>query len=56
MPSRRIYNRMPFKSKAQARFLRAVKPQIAKEFAEKTANMASLPHKKKKKPMMPRMV
>jgi len=42
---------MPFASKAQARYLYALHPKIAKEFAAKTANMASLPeHKKHTKP------
>lgn len=38
---------MPFKSKAQKKFLYAVKPEIAKEFEEKTKKMALLPKKKK---------
>jgi hypothetical protein len=50
---------MPFKSKAQARYLFALKPAIAKEFAEKTISMKTLPEnvkdEKKKKPMMPKM-
>lgn len=37
---------MPFKSKAQAKFMFAKKPQLAKEFASKTPNnMKSLPNK-----------
>lgn len=40
---------MPFKSKAQARYLHAVKPEIAREFAEKTLSIKSLPEHKKKK-------
>lgn len=40
---------MPFKSKAQAKFLFANKPKIAKEFAEKTQNIKSLPNKVKNK-------
>ena len=51
---------MPFESKAQARFMFAVHPKIAKEFAAKTANMKGLPeHVKKpagrerKKPTVP---
>jgi hypothetical protein len=32
-----------FESKAQARFMFAVHPKIAKEFAEKTTNMKKLP-------------
>lgn len=39
---------MPFKSKAQARYLFAKKPKIAKEFAEKTQNIKALPNKVKK--------
>lgn len=43
---------MPFKSKAQARFLYATDPAVAKEFADKTANMKKLPeHAKKKRPV-----
>lgn len=38
---------MPFKSKAQARYLHAVKPELAKEFAEKTLNIKKLPEKKR---------
>jgi len=40
---------MPFVSKAQARFMFARHPKIAKEFASKTANIKKLPEKKKKK-------
>ena len=40
---------MPFKSKAQARYMHAVKPALAKEFAKKTANMKDLPEKKSKR-------
>lgn len=36
---------MPFKSKAQERFMFAKKPKLAKEFASKTPNMKSLPAK-----------
>lgn len=39
---------MPFKSKAQARYLFAVHPAIAKEFADKTLSIKSLPEKKKR--------
>lgn len=48
---------MPFKSKAQQRYLFKFKPEIAKEFAEKTMNMKNLPEntKKNKKPVTPRM-
>ncbi len=34
---------MPFKSKAQQRYLFAKKPKLAKEFAEHTANISKLP-------------
>ena len=41
---------MPFKSKAQARFMFAKHPEIAKEFASKTKSIKALPeHKGKKK-------
>lgn len=44
---------MPFKSKAQERYLYANKPELAKEFAAKTPKKAKLPEhvkpKKKKK-------
>ena len=41
---------MPFKSKAQARYMFSQHPEIAKEFASKTASIGSLPeHVKKKK-------
>jgi hypothetical protein len=40
----------PFKSKAQQRYLFSQKPKIAKEFAEHTKDIKSLPeHVKKKK-------
>lgn len=42
-------NAMPFKSKAQARYLFAVKPEIAKEFADKTLSIKTLPEKVKKR-------
>jgi len=41
---------MPFQSKAQARFLFAKDPKLAKEFAEKTKNIKTLPEKKPVKP------
>jgi len=44
---------MPFKSKAQSRYLHAVKPELAKEFARKTISMKSLPEKVQKKPKRP---
>jgi len=37
---------MPFKSKAQAKHLFSTKPKIAKEFAEKTKSIKSLPEHK----------
>lgn len=40
---------MPFKSKAQARFLYAKHPKIAKEFASKTKSLKSLPEHAKGK-------
>lgn len=40
---------MPFKSKAQARYMFAVHPDIAKEFAEKTASIKKLPERARKK-------
>lgn len=40
---------MPFKSKAQAKFLFAKHPKIAKEFASKTKSIKKLPSKLKKK-------
>ena len=45
---------MPFKSKAQARYLFAVKPEIAKEFAEKTASIKALPEQVKNKRPKPK--
>lgn len=50
---------MPFKSKAQARLMFALHPQIAKEFAAKTTSISALPeHVKngsKKRPKTPRV-
>ena len=44
---------MPFTSKAQARFMFAKHPAIAKEFASKTPSIKSLPeHVKKMKKAM----
>jgi hypothetical protein len=41
---------MPFKSKAQAKFMFAKKPKLAKEFADATPSIKKLPeHVKKKK-------
>lgn len=47
---------MPFESKAQSRFMFAVHPKLAKEFAAKTISMAKLPERKngKKKPVIPK--
>ena len=39
----------PFKSKAQAKYLFAKKPAIAKEFASKTKSIKALPNKVKAK-------
>ena len=36
---------MPFKSKAQARYLFATHPKIAEEFAKKTSSIKKLPEK-----------
>ena len=36
---------MPFKSKAQERFMFARHPRIAEEFAEKTPNIKKLPER-----------
>lgn len=36
---------MPFKSKAQAKFMFAKKPELAKEFASKTSSIKALPAK-----------
>lgn len=40
---------MPFKSRAQAKWMFANKPGMAKEWASKTKSMKSLPKKAKKK-------
>lgn len=39
---------MPFKSKAQAKYMFAKKPKLAKEFASKTKSIKALPKKVKK--------
>ncbi len=48
---------MPFVSKAQARYMFGVHPEIAKEFAKKTVDMKRLPEhkgdKQKDKPKKP---
>lgn len=41
---------MPFKSKSQAKFMYAVHPELAKEFASKTASIKRLPEHIRKKP------
>ena len=42
---------MPLKSKAQQKWMFANKPEMAKEWADETPNIKSLPNKvKKKKP------
>lgn len=38
---------MPFKSKAQQRFMFATKPEMAKRWAKKTPNISKLPEKMK---------
>jgi len=40
---------MPFKSKAQARFMFSQKPELAQEFADKTKSIKKLPEKVKKR-------
>jgi hypothetical protein len=40
---------MPFKSKAQAKYLFANKPEMAKEWANETPDIKKLPNKVKKK-------
>jgi hypothetical protein len=40
---------MPFKSKAQARFMFAKHPKIAAEWEDKTKSIKKLPNKVKKK-------
>ena len=37
---------MPFKSKAQARYLFAKEPEVAKRFAKDTPSMENIPDKK----------
>ena len=37
---------MPFKSKAQARYLFAREPEVAKKFAKETPSMKGIPEKK----------
>lgn len=39
---------MPFESKAQARFMFAKHPKMAKEWAAKTPNIKALPNRKRK--------
>lgn len=46
---------MPFKSKAQAKYMYAKHPEIAKEFASKTKSIKKLPeHVKAKKSSKPK--
>lgn len=46
---------MPCKSKAQAKYLAMMKPEVFKEFAAKTKSLKSLPEKVKKKvPIKPK--
>lgn len=40
---------MPFKSKAQMRYLYAKDPEVAKEFSSKTKDIKKLPERIKKK-------
>ena len=40
---------MPFKSKAQVKFLYSNHPKIAKEFAEHTPSIKALPEKKSRR-------
>lgn len=48
---------MSFKSKAQARYMFATDPKLAKEFASKTASIKALPEKvKKNRPVVPRVI
>lgn len=59
---------MPFSSKAQARYMFAVHPKLAREFAQKTKSMQALPErvhhertkeqegeKKKQRPVVPKV-
>ena len=46
---------MPFKSKAQARYMFAKHPQIAKEWAEKTDSIKKLVERMKKKGRLGRL-
>lgn len=47
---------MPFKSRAQAAYLKANKPEIYKEFRKETPKGTKLPKKVKKKRKSPRAV
>lgn len=47
---------MPFQSKAQARFMFAKHPQMAKEWTEKTKNIKELPEYKSKKEALERSI
>lgn len=46
---------MSFESKAQARYMFAKHPKLAKEFAAKTLSLKNLPEKKGKKPVTPKV-
>lgn len=46
----------PFQSQAQARFMFAKHPKLAKEFAAKTSSIKALPERvKKKRPAIPKL-
>ena len=45
---------MPFKSKAQMRYLYAKEPKIAKRWAAETMEMSELPEHKKKRKLLNR--
>ncbi len=49
---------MPFKSRAQAAYMFIHKPKLAREFAEKTANIKKLPEHvaKKRKEIAEKMI
>ena len=46
---------MPFKSKAQVKYMFATHPKLAKEFAKKTADLKNLPEQAKKEPIKPKL-
>lgn len=45
----------PFQSKAQAGYMFANHPKLAKEFAEKTKSIKALPEKVRKRPAIPKL-